>query len=351
MRDLRGVRFTHDVLILGRGLAGAVLAETLRLRGLRVHVFDHKRPGNASMAAAGVVNPLVLKRDVPSWRVRTLLPLAERFYTGMERSMGARYWHPMELVKLFASAADADRWEHAQADPVVGTFIDRRPQPEVDLAPIHAAHGHGTVHCAAWLDVSSLLDAQRDMLLNEGALSEVDVPETAITVGVGGVRIGGQGAPWLIRCTGAFASSNGLVPVKGEGLTIHLPGLPRHRMLHRGVFTLPVGEEYHRVGATFAWEHVWQGPTAEAREWLLTKLAALTPAIPTVVDQWAGVRPAARDRRPILGRTGPHQAVMNGLGARGVLLAPWCAERLAEHLFAGSPLDPEVDVARFFQGS
>ena len=48
-----------DVLILGRGIAGAVLAEVLRQRGLRVHVFDRKRAGNASMVAAGVVNPLV----------------------------------------------------------------------------------------------------------------------------------------------------------------------------------------------------------------------------------------------------------------------------------------------------
>lgn len=339
--------FTHDALILGRGIAGAVLAETLRQRGLRVHVFDHKRPGNASMAAAGVVNPVVLKRDVPSWRAELLLPVAERFYTALEQRLGVSFWHPVELVKLFASERDPLQWERAQADARTGAFLDRRPQPEVDAAPVHAAHGHGTVHQAAWLDVPAMLEAQRTLLLAEGALSEEDVSEDAVEHLPDGVRIGDRSAPWLIRCTGPFAKLGGMVPVKGEGLTVRLPGLPRHRMLHRGVFALPVAEDLHRVGATFAWDDVWEGPTGEARSWLLEKLAKLTPVSPDVVDQWTGVRPTSADRRPIMGAIAAHEAVLNGLGARGVLLAPWCAAHLADHLFGGEALDPEVDVARF----
>lgn len=339
---------TLDALILGRGIAGAVLAETLRQRGLHIHVFDRKRTGNASMAAAGVVNPVVLKRDVPSWRAHELLPFAERFYTALEHRLGARFWHPLELVKLFATGRDAPRWEGAMADPVTGFFIDRRPQPEVDAAPLHAAHGHGTVHRAAWLDVPAMLEAQRIRLLEEGMLSEEEVPEHAIEHLPDGIRIGTLSAPWLIRCTGPFATLSGMVPVKGEGLTVAVTGLPRHRMVHKGVFALPVQEGLHRVGATFAWERVWDGPTDEAREWLLAKLTQLTPGSPQVVDQWAGVRPTSADRRPIMGRMGVHEAVLNGLGARGVMLAPWCAAHLADHLFLGHPLDPEVRCDRPF---
>jgi glycine/D-amino acid oxidase-like deaminating enzyme len=67
---------------------------------------------------------------------------------------------------------------------------------------------------------------------------------------------------------------------------------------------------------------------------------------PACAARWSGVRPASRDRRPILGITGPRQAVFNGLGSRGVLLAPWSAAHLADHLFAGAALDPEVDLDR-----
>ena len=101
------------------------------------------------------------------------------------------------------------------------------------------------------------------------------------------------------------------------------------------------------MGSTFAWDNVWSGPTDEARRWLLDKLGRVVSRPVEVEEQWAGVRPASRDRRPLLGRTGAHEVILNGLGSRGVLLAPWCAQHLAAHLLDGAPLDPEVDVRRF----
>ena len=339
-----------DVLILGRGIAGAVLAETLLQRGLRVHVFDVKRPGNASMVAAGVVNPMVLKRDVPSWRAGELLPVAEAFYTGLEAQLSARFWHPMELVKLFPSERETAQWESAMQEPGTAPFVDRRAQPQVDAAPLHVPHGHGTVHRSAWLDVPAMLEAQRQRLVQQGMLSERDIAEADIEHGESGVRIGAHSAPWLIRCTGPFATLPGMVPVKGEGITARLPGLRVDRMLHRGVFLLPKGGEDYRVGATFKWDRVWEGPSDEARNWLLEKLGKLTPVQAEVLDHWAGVRPTAADRRPIIGKLSAHEAVLNGLGARGVLLAPWCAQHLTEHLFSAAPLDAEVAHDRVFAG-
>lgn len=333
---------THDALVLGRGIAGAVLAETLLQRGLRVHVFDSKRPGNASMAAAGVVNPVVLKRDVPSWRAAELLPLAEAFYTTLETRLATTFWHPMELVKLFPSKRETAQWERAMQEPGTAPFIDRRPQAEVDAAPLHAHEGHGTVHRSAWVDVPAMLEAQRQRLVQQGMISEEDIAESDIEHSESGVRIGAHSAPWLIRCTGPFASLPGMVPVKGEGITARLPGLRVDRMLHRGVFLLPKGGADYRVGATFKWELVWEGPTGEARNWLLEKLGKLTPVQAEVLDHWAGVRPTSADRRPIMGKLSAHEAVLNGLGARGVLLAPWCAAHLADHLFAGKALEDEV---------
>ena len=79
----------------------------------------------------------------------------------------------------------------------------------------------------------------------------------------------------------------------------------------------------------------------------MDKLTRLWSGEIEVLDHWAGVRPAAKDRRPILGRTNEHEAVFTGLGSRGALLAPWCAAHLLEHVTKGAPIDPEVDAARF----
>lgn len=337
--------YTHDVLILGHGIAGAVLAEEALRRGLRVQVFDRKRPGNASAAAAGVVNPLVLRRDVPAWRAAELVPLASAFYTDMQERLGVHAWHPMDLVKVFPTPKELEQWRRALEDPAGALFMG--PVSDVPLDPsIKAPHGHGLVRAAAWLDVSMVLDASRADLVAREAWAEVDIPGGAITTTEDEVRIGDRSAPWLVQCEGPFATLPGLVPVKGETLLVRIPGLRVGHMVHRGIFLLPLGDERYRVGATFAWNEVWSGPTEEGRADLLRRLRLLTDADVEVIAHTAGVRPAAKDRRPLLGAVAPHRAVFNGLGSRGVSLAPWCARHLLDHLFEGGPLDAEVSVQR-----
>jgi glycine/D-amino acid oxidase-like deaminating enzyme len=335
-----------DVLILGRGIAGAVLAETLRQRGVRVHVFDRKRPGNASMASGGVVNPIVLRRDVPSWRAGQLLLVAQGFYTVWQQRLGITCWQELPMVKVFPTPREVEQWQRAMQDPASAPFVHRHAEPEVDAAPIAAPHGYGTVWPAAWLDVPALLEAQRVELLAAGQLTEADVATEEIIITPDHVRIGEVQARWLVRCEGPFGDVPGLVPVKGETLVVRIPDLHLTRMVHRGVFVLPLGNDLFRVGATFKWDDVFAGPTDQARAWLLERLQALVQSPVEVVEHTAGVRPAARDRRPLLGITGAAQAVFNGLGSRGVLLAPWCAQHLAAHLLDGAVLDPEVDAAR-----
>jgi glycine/D-amino acid oxidase-like deaminating enzyme len=135
--------------------------------------------------------------------------------------------------------------------------------------------------------------------------------------------------------------------VRGEGLTVRVQSLRLKSVVHRGVFIIPLGDDRYRVGATFAWDNVWSGPTDEARRWLLDKLDRIVSRPVEVEEHWAGVRPASRDRRPVLGRLSTCVAVLNGLGSRGVLLAPWSAQHLVSHLFDGTALDQEVDVQRF----
>lgn len=340
--------FTHDVLVLGRGIAGAVLAEEALRRGLRVHVFDRPRPGQASAAAAGVVNPLVLRRDVPAWRAAELVPLAAAFYTRMQEHLGVPLWHPLDLVKVFPTSREAEHWTRAMQDPASAPFMASTPCPGLDAAPLKIPHGYGTVRGAAWLDVGRLLDTQRVQALADGWLTEAVVDPTSILPIAGGIRIGDRSAPWLVRCEGAFAALPGLVPVKGETLLVRIPGLHLEQLVHRGVFLLPLGKDRYRVGATFAWNDVWSGPTAQGRDELLRRLRLLTGSDVEVLDHAAGVRPTTRDRRPLLGPVAPHEAVLNGLGARGVSLAPWCAGHLLDHLFGGMALDPEVGAGRGF---
>ncbi len=348
--------FTHDLLIVGQGLAGSVLAETALRRGLRVRLLDEPREGRASWVAAGLVNPVALRRTLLSWRAPELLPIAGAFYREAGLHLGREFWHPVPLVKVFPSAKEAGEWRVRMNDPEVGHYLSIETCTDPGLQRVDQPYGHGQVKRAAWVDVAGLLTAWRALWHEQGVLVERRVEPGDVRTVPGGVDLFGHTAPLIVWCAGPFAQINGLVPVRGERLTVRLPGLGLGVLVHRGGFILPLGGDDYRVGSTYDWDDVWSGPTAAGRADLLRRLHKLllhTPLEPEeaeafhVVDHWSGVRPTASDRRPLLGRIAPHQAVLNGLGSKGVLLAPWCAQHLLDHLLDGSALDPEVDLARF----
>lgn len=339
---------THDVMVLGHGLAGAAFVQECQRRGLRAAVVGDSRFGEASRAAAGVVNPVVVRRLLPSWRAQELMPIAQQHYQPALTGGAPEYWHAMPLDTVFPNAAVAAQWKARQHDADLAPFVSQGPI-EAPAGNVQAPHGAGRIQACAWLDVRTWLDTLQDELLNQG--DWLDASSWPIQRTGDRFHAGACSAPLLVRCEGAFAKLPGLVPVKGETLEVHIPGLALTHMVHRHIFILPLGHDRYRVGATFQWENVWEGPTDEGRRWLLGKLSVLLDpgmmARVEVIDHGAGVRPAARDRRPIMGRIAANEAVINGLGSRGVMFAPWCAQHLVAHLFDGAPLDPDVDITRF----
>ena len=63
----------------------------------------------------------------------------------------------------------------------------------------------------------------------------------------------------------------------------------------------------------------------------------------------AGIRPTVKDRRPLVGQHEKYSNlyILNGLGTRGVMIAPYVAEKLFNFIEKGEDLDKEIDVNRF----
>jgi glycine oxidase len=61
------------------------------------------------------------------------------------------------------------------------------------------------------------------------------------------------------------------------------------------------------------------------------------------------VRPTVKDRRPLLGIHPEYNqlAVFNGLGTKGVMLAPYFANKLVNLILKNEPLPNEVNINRF----
>jgi len=93
-------------------------------------------------------------------------------------------------------------------------------------------------------------------------------------------------------------------------------------------------------------------PTAAGREGLEAAARRLLARPFRVLDHRAGVRVNLPDKMPVVG-VHPHEArlgLINGLGAKGVLLAPALARQWVGYLTQGTAFDPKFDVGRFALG-
>jgi glycine oxidase len=119
--------------------------------------------------------------------------------------------------------------------------------------------------------------------------------------------------------------------------------------LKSSIFVIPMEGDHYLVGSTYEWTDKTNIPTSEAKSQLLEKLERLVTCDFEVVNQRAGIRPTVSDRRPLVGRHPNHQKmyVLNGLGTRGVLIAPAMAEALSTFIETDAPLPEEIDISRF----
>lgn len=361
----------YDFLIIGHGLAGAIMARTLRLRGHRVLVIDQPKANSASNVAAGLINPIAGKRFAKSWQADQLLPAAHRFYRQLETDLGEQVFFPAPIIKLFSSPEEQNNWMAKSADPGLQDLVQTPTPDQLPCPPeqVHQEYGGIVVRQGGNVAVGRMLQVLARDLKSAGALQEERFEVGRLEIQKDFVRYGNSRAAHLIFCEGFQANQNPFfvwLPFslnKGEVIDVKVDNLRPECIYNKGVYVLPmrIGEEVRsgdglqpgvplRVGATYDWRQVDEECTAAAREELTQKLGQVIRGRFTVQSQCAGIRPAVRDRRPLVGThpEEPRLHIFNGMGSKGVLMAPFLATHFAEALEGKGQLQPEINIKRYF---
>lgn len=326
-----------DLLIVGQGLAGTLLAWACEQARVPFELADAGPAGATTAAGAGIVNPVTGRRLVKSWRVAELLPAARATYREIEHVLGVPLWRGMRIHRRLAD--DAERAALA------------RKLAAGELAPHVTADGPDAcwIDDAARVDFGRLLAASRARWRAAGRLRAGRVEPRAET----------ERYRWVIDCTGtdaARAGRFGFVPwefSQGELLELAEAGLAPDVIVHRRHWVVPTGEGTALVGATHQPGVTDPAPTAAGRGQLEAAARELLgrPAV-RVVGHRSGVRVTLPDRRPVAGWHPRHRGLglINGLGAKGALWAPLLARAMTLSVLTGRPVEPEVAVDRFWPG-
>ena len=341
-----------DYVIVGSGLAGLMLCEQLRARGKSFLVVSNTSQ-QASIVASGLYNPVVLKRFNMAWNADQQLPVALSAYKKIESLLGIKIDDQRPIYRIFNSIEEQNNWFLACDKPKLQQFL----VPKIldnNNPSIQAPFGCGEVKFTGRVDTKLLLEAYINHLKSNDLFVEETFDYSLLELNheVNYKKITAKN---LIFAEGfglrnnPFFNTLPLEGTKGELLVVHAPDLKCDVILKAAVFIIPIGNDNYLVGSTYAWNDYSNTPTESAKNELLEKLKKLILCPFKVVQQRAGIRPTVADRRPLVGQHETHKNlyVMNGLGSRGVLIAPSIAKDLIAHIEDDITLPKEIDINRF----
>ncbi|MCF0063654.1 FAD-binding oxidoreductase [Dyadobacter chenwenxiniae] len=346
----------YDYLIVGQGIAGTSLAMHLLDLGKKILIINNSGAPSSSKVAAGIFNPLTGKKLVKTWLADDLFPYAKGFYSYLEAIFGEKIVHQAPIYRPFRSITEQNTYLAQTADPTIAFYI-KQSGDLADLSDyIHADFGGLEVIKSGWIDLPLLLEQSRNYFLENDWLVDEQFEFNGLSVSKEAIVWKGKTFGKLVLCQGFMALENDFfswlpfTPVKGQILEIETDVALQDYIVNQGIFMFPVGEKVSRVGATYSWEPLDWEPTEEATAELKEKLDTLLKIPYQVKSEVAGIRPSVRDRRPLIGVHPEYDnvAIFNGLGTKGVTLAPFFANELAQHLENGKELNPLVNIQRYF---
>lgn len=347
----------YNYIITGQGLAGTVLAHTLLKHGKTVLVIDDNTLSNTSRIAAGLYNPIVFKRLVKSWMVDELLPYMDQFYPDLEQLLGKKFYFKKKILKPFAEEHEKVLWLK-KSNEEVGKYLNKAIYYDDLNGLIYNPLGASEVLHTGNLDTKIFLNYSREYFKNNNMILEEKFDYDQFKISENPVSYKTIAADKIIFCEGYKATENPFfnwLPfklTKGEMITVKLPErhiIPSDTVINKAVFILPLGNNTYKIGATYEWADLSEQCTEKGRMELTEKLSKVLKVPFEIIDQQAGIRPTVNDRRPLIGLHPGHNAlgIFNGMGTKGVMLAPYFAKQFAEFLENKSALDKEVNIARF----
>ncbi len=331
---------TADVTVMGAGIMGLSVAYACAARGARVQVIDPF--GVGAGASGGVVG--ALSPHVPE------------------------QWNPKKAFQLQALLMAADWWalvaELSGVDP--GYARTGRLQPLADAAAVRLAQGraeqagHLWQGCAVWNVVPAanhagwLPDGGSGWAIHDTLSARIN-PRQALcalagAIGALGGTIGGEGKAegavvWATGYSGLTdpgATLGGGVKGQAAVLAHAAPDCPQ--LFVDGLHIVPHADGTTAIGSTS--ERDWTDPatTDEQLDGLIARARAACPALATapVIDRWAGIRPRANSRAPLLGwhPTQPGAYIANGGFKIGFGIAPMVGEVMADLILDGQDRIP-----------
>ena len=343
-----------DVIVVGGGIWGLSCAYACAQRGQSVALFEVGEIGQG--ASGGVVGAMA--PNVPeSWNAMKqfqfdALASAESFWAAVDAKSGLRSGYG-RIGRVMPITSARDRVLGQERAVNVGklwhgryqwTVLDSHPLIPEPYAPYGVTHDTLSARMYPAHAVASLARACR--------LSGVEIFENRSVTGISSGIVYGDWGEALASAIIIAGGTDGFTlldahlgcvtgaGVKGQAALLGCDLGNTPQLYADGVYVIPHEGGVTAVGSTA--EKTWDAPDTvdEKLETVIERARAIFPALgdAPVLKRWAGVRPKARRRYPMLGPVPTLSGVFSAMGAYtiGFGIAHAVGEVLAEYAGGGT---------------
>ena len=342
-----------DYIIVGCGLAGIAFCEQLLANNKTFFVFDNVSQ-QSSTVAGGLYNPVTLKRFTPVWESKVQLALGLPVYNTIETRLNIKLDYKVPVRRRFTSLKEQNDWFSKSDREGLSDYMSLTIHKNTNTH-INAEFGFGEVLETGRIDTKLLISEYKKDLKQKQLLVNESFEYSILQANKDSIHYKDIEAEQIVFAEGYGIKQNPffkqlpLIGSKGELVTIKAPELKLDFVLKSSVFVIPLGNDLYRIGSTYERENKDNSITENAKEELLNKLKTFVSCDFEVVNQVAGIRPTVSDRKPLVGTHEEHKNihVLNGLGTRGVMIAPYVAKQLYNSIENNKPLEEIIDINRF----
>lgn len=335
-----------EILIVGQGLAGSILAHQLIKHGKRVVVVDDDHRQSSSVVAAGIINPITGHRLNITKGFDYLYPAAKAYYMDLQIELGVELWQPISQIRLIKNSGQLDYYNKRKSQPEYADILGTVEESN-QLFP-NASYGAVEIAQTAVVNVAGLLHKMRSWLVDRDSIVNAEVDYQKILSTDGEFSIQNVKAAKIIFCEGHRAMQNPWLKKlpfrlsKGEVLTVD-PGESLSQMLNWGNWLVPSTQGV-RLGSTFAWNDLSMAPSPAVKAKLIESLRRFTGLTATSIQHRVGIRPTTAQRIPFVGPISGLDGGLcfNGFGSKGCLLIPHYAKQLCQNVLFQATLPKEL---------
>jgi glycine/D-amino acid oxidase-like deaminating enzyme len=343
-----------DYIIVGGGIGGVCLGLQLLLRKKSFVLFNREVDHSASRVAAGMINPIVVKRIVKSWRADELIPYAENFYNFWSKTLECDFYSKFPLYRIFPGMHEQEQWleklKYLEFRDYLSSKIEKF---EENYVKTNDAGGADILHCSK-IDSLLFLKSCHYLFKENNAYRPESFDYDKLKIESESVIYKEYLAKHILFAEGMGATRNpffnflNFYPCKGEVLEIKVENFNPDKGLKKKVFIVPGSNGKFEAGSNYDWHYTDETPTEDGKNAICEGINDILKVDYEITGHRAGIRPAARDRRPFIGKHPDfnHLFCFNGLGTRGYLISPFFSNELIRLCEKEIDSIPECEPAR-----